>query len=73
MAVNLQRGGERERERAGETQEADDKNRDSVQCLSTVWHIVSQVCSIGLSSNGLSLYINVTPVNLRYSKFTEHS
>lgn len=31
------------------------------------------VCSIGLSSNGLSLYLNATPANLGYSKFAERS
>ncbi len=65
MAVNLQRGGERAGER-----------RQKQSQLSAFKHRLAYckaVCSIGLSSNGLSLYINATPVNLGYSKFTEHS
>lgn len=62
---------EAERENRRETLEADDK-KDSVQCLNHLAYC-EPVCSIGLSFNGLSLYINATLANLGYSKFMKHS
>lgn len=70
MAVNLQRGGER-------TVGRDTGGRWQKQRQHSVFEhrlaYCKPVCSIGLSSNGLSSYINATPVNLGYSKYTEHS
>lgn len=67
MAVNIQRGGER----TGEGHERHVTKTETVFEHRLAY--CKPACSMGLSSNGLSFYINAIPVNLGYSEFTQHS